>query len=32
VLTRPVPGSASVIVTGRPSMADMPGASIAHIT
>ena len=31
VMTRPVSGSAAVIVTGRPSMADMPSASIAHI-
>ena len=26
-----VPGSAAVIVTGWPNMADMPSASIAHI-
>jgi hypothetical protein len=31
VMARPVSGSAAVIVTGRPSMADMPSASIAHI-
>jgi len=31
VMTQPVSGSAAVIVTGRPSMADMPSASIAHM-
>jgi hypothetical protein len=31
VMIRPVSGSAAVMVTGRPSMADMPSASIAHI-
>jgi hypothetical protein len=31
VITRPVSGSAAMMVTGCPSMADMPSASIAHI-
>ena len=31
VMTRPVPGSVAVIVTGRPSMAETPSASIAHM-
>jgi hypothetical protein len=30
-MMRPVPGSAAVIVTGRPSIADMPSASLAHM-
>jgi hypothetical protein len=31
VIARPVPGSAAVMATGRPSMAEVPSASIAHI-
>jgi hypothetical protein len=30
-MTRSVPGSAAVIVTGRPSMAETPSASMAHM-